>query len=222
LSRTLRHEQAGQLRSRVVRKHRVEFGSGRRYVACFVFDVTELKRREREAEEARKRLADVLESLPAGVVIYDREDRFVLANRKLKDTLPGLEGIWQPGLSFRDAIRRGHELGYFRSSGDPEIDSLYETDPDVWFEAYMARHQLAHSIFERRNPDGRWYQVTDTRTEDGTFVGVRVDITEMKERERALRRSMRKTELYRRVLDELPVSAYVKSEDLTFEFVNKA
>jgi PAS domain-containing protein len=86
----------------------------------------------------------------------------------------------------------------------------------------MARHQLAHSIFERRNPDGRWYQVTDTRTEDGTFVGVRVDITEMKERERALRRSMRKTELYRRVLDELPVSAYVKSEDLTFEFVNKA
>jgi hypothetical protein len=97
----LRHEQAGQLRSRVVRKHRVEFGSGRRYVACFVFDVTELKRREREAEEARKRLADVLESLPAGVVIYDREDRFVLANRKLKDTLPGLEGI-----SARAAIPR--------------------------------------------------------------------------------------------------------------------
>ena len=33
---------------------------------------------------------------------------------------------------------------------------------------------------------------------------------------------MRKTELYRHVLDELPVAAYVKSEDLTFEFVNKA
>ena len=61
-------EQGGAERSRIVRKHRVEFGSGRRYVACFVFDATEIKRRETEAEEARRRLAVVLESLPAGVV----------------------------------------------------------------------------------------------------------------------------------------------------------
>ena len=215
-------EQGGDCRSRVVRKHRVEFGSGKRYVACFVFDVTEMKRRETEAEEARRRLADVLELLPAGVVIYDRDDKFVLANRKLQDSLPGLKAVWQPGLSFRDAIAHGRELGYFRSSGDPEIDSLYEADADAWIEAYMARHQLRHSVFERRNPDGRWFQVIDTRTDDGTFIGVRIDITEMKEREKALRRSMRKTELYRHVLDELPVAAYVKSEDLTFEFVNKA
>ena len=164
---------AGIGRSRVVRKHRVELGSGKRYVACLVFDVTEMKRREIEAEEARRRLADVLESLPAGVVIYDRDDKFVLANRKLQDSLPGLKAVWQPGLSFRDAIAHGRELGYFRSSGDPEIDSLYEGDPESWIEAYMARHQLRHSMFERRNPDGRWFQVIDTRTEEGIFVGVR-------------------------------------------------
>ena len=86
----------------------------------------------------------------------------------------------------------------------------------------MARYQLSHSMFERLNPDGRWYQVIDTRAPDGTFIGVRVDITEMKEREKALRRSMRKIELFRHVLDELPVAAYVKSDDLSFEFVNKA
>lgn len=178
--------------------------------------------RETEAEETRRRLADVLESLPAGVVIYDRDDKFVLANRKLQDSLPGLQPVWQPGLSFRDAVVHGRQHGYFRSSGDPAVDILYETDPDAWTEAYMARHQLRHSVYERRNPDGRWFQVIDTRTDDGTFIGVRVDITEMKEREKALRRSMRKTELYRHVLDELPVAAYVKSQDLTFEFVNKA
>ena len=141
--RTIRGEEnldfAGIGRSRVVRKHRVEFGSGKRYVACLVFDVTEMKRRETEAEEARRRLADVLELLPAGVVIYDRDDKFVLANRKLQDSLPGLKAVWQPGLSFRDAIVHGRELGYFRSSGDPEIDSLYEADPESWIEAYMAQ-----------------------------------------------------------------------------------
>ncbi|MEP9387600.1 PAS domain-containing protein [Mesorhizobium sp. KR9-304] len=215
-------DQDGVVRSRVVRKHRVDLDSGRRYVACFVFDATEMKRRETEAEVARRRLADVLESLPAGVVIYDSEDKFVLANRKLQDTLPELKAVWQPGCSFRDAIAHGRELGYFRSSGDPEIDNLYESDPDAWIDAYMARHRLRHNAFERRNPDGRWFHAIDTRTDDGTFIGVRVDITEMKEREKALRRSMRKTELYRHVLDELPVAAYVKSKDLTFEFVNKA
>ncbi len=135
--------------------------------------------RETEAEAARRQLADVLESLPAGVVIYDRDDKFVLANRKLQDSLPGLKAVWQPGLSFRDAIVHGREHGYFRSSGDPAIDILYEADADAWGEAYMARHQLGHSMYERRNPDGRWFQVVDTRTDDGTFIGVRIDITEM-------------------------------------------
>ncbi len=208
-------------RSRVVRKHRVELGRGQRFVTCLVSDVTEIKSREGEAEEARRRLEDVLESLPAGVVIYDSNDRFVLANRKLKDSMPGLEPIWRPGFSFRDAIAHGRGLGYFRSSGDAEVDALYDSDPDAWFEAYIARHRNGAGSFERRNPDGRWYHVTDTRSDDGTFIGVRLDITEMKERERELRRSMRKTELYRHVLDELPVAAYVKTEDMTFEFVNK-
>jgi len=214
--------QAGAVRSRIVRRHRVDLASGHRYVACFVFDVTERKRRETDAQEARRILADVLESLPAAVVIYDRDDRFVLANRKLQEALPGLEPIWRPGLTFREAIAHGREFGYFRSSGDPNVDNLYDADPDAWLDAYMAHHRRPHEMFERRNPDGRWFQVFDTRTPDGAFIGVRVDITEMKERERELRRSMRKTELYRHVLDELPVAAYVKSEDLSFEFVNKA
>jgi len=215
-------EQAEARRSRVVRKHRVDLGSGSSYVACFVFDVSDLKTREREAEAAHLRLAGVLESMPAGVVIYDSDDRFVLANRKLKDSLPGLEPVWRPGCSFREAVMCGRQHGYFQASGDPEIDELYDGDPAAWVEAYMERHKLRHNAYERRNPDGRWFQVIDTRSEDGTFIGVRLDISEMKERERALRRSMRKTELYRHVLDELPVAAYVKAEDLTFEFVNQA
>jgi PAS domain S-box-containing protein len=183
---------------------------------------SEIKRREVEAEEARRRLAEVLEALPAGVIIYDRDDNFVFANRTLHDSLPALKPVWKAGCSFREALELGHSVGYFRSSGEPEVDALYDTDFERWIEGMLAHYRRPHSVFERRNPDGRWFQVIDTRTDDGTFIGVRVDITEMKERERALRRSMRKTELYRHVLDELPVAAYVKTEDLTIEFVNKA
>ena len=215
-------EVEGARRSRIVRKNRVGMASGRNYVAGFLFDISDMKRRETEAEDARKNLATVLESLPAAVIIYDRDDKFVFANRKLQDTLPALVPAWQPGSSFRDALELGHSVGYFRSSGDPEIDRLYDGDRDVWLDAILARYRLPNSSYERRNPDGRWYQVYDMRTEDGTFIGVRVDISDIKSREKALQDSMRQIDLFRHVMDELPVAAFIKAQDLSIEFVNKA
>ncbi len=215
-------EVEGARRSRIVRKNRVGMPSGRNYVAGFLFDISDMKRRETEAEDARKNLATVLESLPAAVIIYDRDDKFVFANRKLQDTLPALKPAWQPGRSFREALELGHSVGYFRSSGDPEIDRLYDGDRDVWLNAILARYRLPNSSYERRNPDGRWYQVYDMRTEDGTFIGVRVDISEIKSREKALQDSMRQIDLFRHVMDELPVAAFIKAHDLSIEFVNKA
>jgi PAS domain S-box-containing protein len=209
-------------RSRIVRKNRIRTESGNDYVAGTIFDITEMKRRETDAEEARQRLENVLESLPAGVIIYDRHNRFVLANRLIQESLPALAGAMQPGKHLREALEAAHDAGYFRVSGDPEIDALYETDRAAWIDSYARRYDMRHSVSERRNPDGKWYQVFDTRTADGTFVGVRVDITELKEREDALREYMRQIDLFRHVLDELPVAAYVKDDDLSIRFVNKA
>ncbi|MBB6412666.1 PAS domain-containing protein [Mesorhizobium sangaii] len=215
-------EANGASRSRIVRKSRVGMPSGRNYVAGFLFDISDMKRRETEAEDARKHLASVLESLPAAVIIYDRDDKFVFANRKIQDTLPALRPAWRPGCTLREALALGRSSGYFRTSGDPQVDKLYDGDPDRWLDAILARYRLPSSSFERHNPDGRWYQVYDMRTDDGTFIGVRVDISEIKSREKALRESMRQIDLFRHVLDELPVAAFIKAQDLSIEFVNKA
>ena len=176
-------------------------------------------------ENARRHLANVLDSLPAGVIIYDRDDKFVFANRKLQDSLAGAESPLAAGpRRFREALDLGHSVGYFRNSGDPELDDNF-TKPitKAGSRAICERYHLDHSVFRAAGtPDGGWHQVFDTRTADGTFVGVRVDITELKEREKALRDSMRQIDLFRHVLDELPVSTYVKNSSLAFEFVNKA
>ena len=116
----------------------------------------------------------------------------------------------------------GHSVGYFRLSGDPEVDKLYDSDPERWLDGILARYRLPNSSYERLNPDGRWYQVYDMRTDDGTFIGVRVDISEIKSREKALQESMRQIDLFRHVMDELPVAAFIKAQDLSIEFVNKA
>ncbi|WP_274627604.1 response regulator [Arvimicrobium flavum] len=194
--------------------------SGGKRLVCY-YDVSEIKRREAEAEQAHSQLASVLDSLPAGVLIHDRDDRFVYANERLRAFLPELEPVWKPTKTFRDAAELGHSMGFFRSSGDAAVDALYDTDRDAWIAAFMARHREPHVTFERRNPDGRWFQVTDAWTSDGIFVGVRVDITELKEREEQLRASMRENEVFRSLIDNLPVAIYAKKPDLSTFYVNK-
>ncbi len=173
---------------------------GKRLVSYY--DITTLKERETESRSARNYLAAVLESLPAGIIIYDSEDKFVLANRQLQETLPGLVPVMSKGCPFEDSVRLGHSLGYFRTCGDPAIDALYDSDFDAWFEAYLARHRLPYTTFERQNPDGRWYQAIDTRMPDGSFIGIRMEITELKQREAELQEAQRKAVLADRAKSE--------------------
>lgn len=194
--------------------------SGGKRLISYV-DVSEVKKREAEAVEARRYLANVLESLPAAVLIYDRDDHFVFANRKLHDSIPVLQPAWQPGKTFRDSLELGHANGCFRLSGDPIIDELYDVDREAWLEAMLVRCRQRYSSFERQNPDGHWYQAFDMRAEDGSFIGVRVDISELKDRERALEESMRENEVFRSLIDNVPVSIYAKRSDLKLFYVNE-
>lgn len=194
-------EDNGTERCRILRKNRVQTASGTDYVACSLFDVTELKRREVESQNMHTHLAGILESLPAAVIIYDAEDRFVLTNKRLQDTLPLLGSAWVRGTPFRKALEIGHQVGYFRQCGDPEVDSLYDVDFDAWADAYTARRHQG-CVYERLNPDGRWFKVFDTRAPDGTFIGIRLDITELKEREVELEEAQRRAVLADRAKSE--------------------
>ncbi len=192
---------------------------GKRLVSYY--DITDQKQRETEARDARMQLETVLESLPAAVIIYDREDRFVYANRGIYETLPALAGAMIPGRSLRDAVVAAHAAGYFRWSGDAEVDELYDRDREAWIEAYLKNYDKPQAVYERRNADGRWQQVYDIRTADGFFVGVRVDITELKEREASLGEAMRENEVFKSLIDNVPVSIYAKRDDLKLMYVNK-
>lgn len=186
------------------------------------FDLSKLQHHGHDEAKARAQLALVLETLPAGVVIYDNTDRFVLGNRKIHDALPALAPAMVPGKSMREALEVAHAVGYFRESGDPELDRLYDIDREAWIEGYLKHYHVHHHVFERRNPDGRWFKVIDTRQEDGTFVGVRVDITELKQHEQELNKSMRENEVFQNLIDNVPVPIYVKRPDLKLMYVNKA
>ena len=214
-------EVEGAPKSRIVRKSRVSIAGGKNYVAGTIFNVTELKRREREASDARKQLESVLNSLPAAVIVYDRDDRFVTGNKMIFDAYPALAPAMRKHGTLREALEQAHAAGYFRNSGNPEVDRLYDVDRDAWIEEYSRKYHVAHAEYERQNPDGRWFKVFDTRTPEGFFIGVRIDITDVKEREAALRESMRENEIFRNLIDNVPVAIYAKKPDLRLMYVNK-
>ena len=211
----------GHVVSQIARTMPIRLLGGKNYVAGFLFDVTEMRRHEREVEQSRRYLVNVLEMLPAAVIIYDRDDHFVFANRMLQASMPAIRDAWHPDKTFRDAFELGRSSGYFRSSGDVKVDALYETDGEMWLNAILARSRQGFSTYERLSHDGRWWKVYDMRTDDGMFIGVRVDISEMKAREEALREAVRQQDLYRQVFDELPVALTIKSKDLAIEVVNR-
>ncbi|MDN2582496.1 response regulator [Aquibium sp. ELW1220] len=192
----------GDGRFRILRKQLVTIDGGKRFVSGFLFDITDIRRREQEAEEARRRLAHVLKTLPAGVVIYDDKDRFVLCNEHIVSRLPKIAHLLVPGVHLRDVLEAGHAAGYFRFPNEPEMERLHTDDPRGWVETCLRRYHDTHAVREQQNADGTWLQVYDERTSDGYFVGVRVDITELKHREDELRRAEQRAVLADRAKSE--------------------
>ncbi len=210
----------GAPQSRIVRKSLVSLPGGKDYVACSIFDVSELKMRVREAKDMRAQLEMVVESLPAGVLIYDRDNRLVVANRQVRDPLPKIADVMQPGRHRDEILRATHDAGYFRRAGDEALDALYDKDREAWVAGFAAKYDVPQAVYERQVADDRWHKVFDMRTPEGFFIGVRVDITDQKRRENELQEATRENELYRTLIDNVPVAIYAKRPDLKLLYVN--
>ena len=63
------------------------------------------RRRAEEAErDSRQHFTDAIESMSQGFVIYDADDRIIVANRRIKELLPELAVVLIPGTHFSDLV----------------------------------------------------------------------------------------------------------------------
>jgi diguanylate cyclase (GGDEF)-like protein/PAS domain S-box-containing protein len=123
-------------------------------------------------------LADALEALDHGFAIFDADGRLHLCNGKYGD-LRG-EGPIAPGTSYEALIHRSLEFGAFR-----DID-----DREAWVRQALESHAAADGrLVEKRLAGDRWVATSRYRLRNGWVAAMRVDITELKRREAALRES---------------------------------
>src|SRR5258708_15267515 len=156
-------------------------GDGRRVSA----EIGEIVRKRAEAEaaiaDARKsheRLREAIDILPQGIVFLDAEGRYILWNKKYAEIYSRSSDLFKPGARLQDTIRVGVERGDY-----PEAVGREEE----WIAERLAKLYQPGERHEQILADGRVILIDERLTEDGGIIGLRVDITELKQREASFR-----------------------------------
>lgn len=147
-----------------------------------------------KASAAHKRLREAFEILPQGIVFLDSEGRYILWNEKYADIYKRSADLFQVGARLEDTLRIGVERGDYPAAKGREEEWIAE------------RLELLYKPGEQHEQvlsDGRCILIEERRTHDGGVIGLRMDITAMKQREAS----------FRLLFEDNPVPMFVLARD---------
>ncbi len=147
----------------------------------------------RDAEATRDMLREIIDTLPAGVVVYDRDERLLMFN--------GVAKSITPALGDPDVIGKTYEALARESARRLEAQGRGPQPVDKWLERFRTRSVERM----RQSEDGRWFNWFEIGTPSGYTVGLRLDVTDIKKHEIELEQA--RTE-YQTLVDSLADVAY--------------
>ena len=139
---------------------------------------TEVEAALAEARKSHERLCEAIDMLPQGIVFLDAEGRYILWNKKYAEMYRRSADQFRPGARLEDTIRIGVARGDY-----PEAIGREEE----WIAARLRRLYEPEERNEQTLADGRVILIDERLTRNGGIIGLRVDITELKQREASFR-----------------------------------
>ena len=133
---------------------------------------------ESAAAKAEARLREAIDVLPQGIVFLDPDGRYVLWNQAYSEIYARSADLLKPGVRLADTLQVGVARGDY-----PEAEGRAEE----WLAERLSLLENPGTRHEQRLSDGRCIMIEERKTLDGGTIGLRVDITEMKEREESFR-----------------------------------
>jgi len=123
------------------------------------------------------RIWAAIEVLPDGFVLFDREERLLACNQRYREMFPDSAPAMLPGTSFDDLLRYGLRNGHVPEAVGREED---------WLSDRLMQFRSASTVAETSLAGGRVILESDHVTPDGGRVGLRTDITQLRDQQTAL------------------------------------
>ena len=130
------------------------------------------------AATAHERLREALEILPQGIVFLDNEGRYILWNQKYADIYKRSADLFKVGARLEDTLRIGVERGDYPAAVGRE---------EAWIRERLELLYKPGKQHEQVLADGRCILIEERQTSDGGVIGLRMDITDLKQREASFR-----------------------------------
>lgn len=177
---------------------------------CYIIDVTDRKQVELELVRERNLLRTLLDHIPDYIYVKDTASRYLTTNRANLELM---------GLSTLEDVRGKTVRDFF----PPEISQRYIDDDRTIFaggQSILNREEPSIGV----NSEQRWLLTTKVPLRDPSgsitgLVGISRDITEHKEGQAVL---ASERNLFRSILDNLPLCVYVLDREQRFLLNNRA
>lgn len=144
-------------------------GEDRVLYVLILLDVSARRKAEMEAAGTRRRLAEAIDSIPDGIVLWDSDDRLATCNKHYAEFHGPAAHVLTPGCPFDEFVRTATMLDAYPDA---------EARESEWISERIDRHRNPGASFIQRTADGRWLRTVERRTADGGIIGVETDVTE--------------------------------------------
>ncbi len=143
-------------------------------------DITARRQAQQDMEIAQRRLQDAIASSPAGIMVFDADDRLLTWNDAYVGMFPHQVSLLQPGTPFAEFPKNSVRVGAIAHG---------EATAEEWARSRTRSHRRPDKAVEISMADGRWFLISERRTSDGGIIMVCTDITLLKQVEHELKRS---------------------------------
>ncbi|WP_051261919.1 PAS-domain containing protein [Desulfovibrio inopinatus] len=140
------------------------------FLSGVITDMTDRIKADQELRRSWSLLQDAIDSIDAGLIMFDATMRVVVLNRKYKDLYPEADDILKPGVPYENILRVLYRKGRYEQTEEAEEQ----------FIAFRLAAMKDISGYERQLPSGIWVSVSRHPTREGGVVALHHDISELK------------------------------------------
>jgi signal transduction histidine kinase/CheY-like chemotaxis protein/HAMP domain-containing protein len=162
-----------------------ELGAMARTLRLFQKNSVEKQRLEAEAERHRETISAAVETISEGFVLFDADDRILLANSNYCEIFGIPDDTKLRGMTYAQLLRQ--------RALDERVE-LGGRSPDDWIAENLRLHNQPGAVIREVRFGTKWIRLSSRKIPGGGTVGVYTDITELKDRQVELERAMVKAE----------------------------